>query len=200
MPRARGRCSEARQPFSVRSSSLSGAFGITSMSLASTACAQPGSDCVSRAVADLEQALRRRAAAAREPVAAVLLARELDTELLEPRDRVGRFGGEDVDELRVRGLVRAAEDVGGVLLGRVVRPDGCLDAALCLRGVARLDRALSSRGRRARRRAERRRRQRGLRLRYRSRARRNDRLPARRQEYRLRAVKSNLPYSDSLSC
>ena len=104
--------------------------------------AQPGGDRVARAVADLEEALRRRAAAAREPVAAVLLARELDAELLEPRDRVGRLGREDVDELRVRGLVRAAEDVGGVLLGRVVGPDGGLDAALRLRGVARLDRAL----------------------------------------------------------
>jgi len=40
-------------------------------------------DRVSRAVADLEQPLASRAAAAGEPVAAVL-ARELDAELLEP--------------------------------------------------------------------------------------------------------------------
>ena len=151
---------EARQPFSVRSSSRSGAFGKPRCrSLRPRGAARR--DCVSRAVADLEQALRGRAAAAREPVAAVLLARELDAELLEPRDRVRRLGGENLDELRVRGLVRAAEDVGGVLLGRVVRPErrpGCRPAPSrsCTPGSSP-----SSRGRRARPRAERRRRRRG---------------------------------------
>ena len=98
-------------------------------------------DRVAGAVADLEQALARRAAAAREPVAAVL-ARELDAELLEPVDRVGRLGGEDLDEPQVGGLVRARPDVLGVLLGRVVLAERGLDAALRLRRVARLERAL----------------------------------------------------------
>jgi hypothetical protein len=77
--------------------------------------AQAFRDCVTRPVADLEQALPRRASAAREPVAAVL-ARELDAELLEPVDRAGRLGGQDLDEPAVRGLVRALPDVLGVLL------------------------------------------------------------------------------------
>ena len=117
------RCSEARQPFSVRSSSRSGAFGTTSMSLASTACrGAPAVIALPVRSPTWRRRFARRAAAAREPVAAVLVARELDAELLEPRDRVRRLGGEDVDELRVRGLVGAAEDVRGMLLGRVVGP------------------------------------------------------------------------------
>src|SRR5262249_3559134 len=91
---------------------------------------------------DLQEPLRGRAAAAREPVAAVLLARELDAELLEPRDRARRLGGENFDELRVGRLVRALEDVGRVLLRRVVGAERGLNAPLRLRGVARLDRAL----------------------------------------------------------
>ena len=59
---------------------------------------------MSRAVADLQQALARRAAAAREAIAAVL-ARELDAELLEPVDCGRRLAGEDLDELPVGGLV-----------------------------------------------------------------------------------------------
>ena len=59
---------------------------------------------MSRAVTDLQQALARRAAAAREAIAAVL-ARELDAELLEPVDRGRRLAGEDLDELPVGGLV-----------------------------------------------------------------------------------------------
>ena len=98
-------------------------------------------DRVAGAVADLEQSLSRRAAAAREPVAAVI-ARELDAVLLEPVDRVGSLGREDLDEPRVRGLVRARPDVGRVLLGRVVLAECGLDAALRLRRVARLERAL----------------------------------------------------------
>jgi hypothetical protein len=98
-------------------------------------------DRVPGAVADLEEALARRAAAAGEAVAAVL-RRELDAELLEPVDRRRRLRGQDLDELHVRRLVRALPDVLRVLLGRVVLADGRLDAALGLRGVARLDRAL----------------------------------------------------------
>src|SRR5919198_23436 len=48
-------------------------------------------DCVTRAVADLEQPLARGAAAAGDAVAAVL-ARELDAELLQPGDRARRLG------------------------------------------------------------------------------------------------------------
>ncbi len=108
-------------------------------------------DRVAGAVADLEQALRRRAAAAGEPVAAVL-PRELDAELLEPVDRALRVAGEDLDEPHVGAVVRALEDVGGVLLGRVVVAEGGLDPALRLRRVAGLDRALG-RDRHARARA-----------------------------------------------
>src|SRR5262249_42586615 len=49
---------------------------------------------------------------------------------------------QDLDELLVRSLVRGAEDVLGVTLGRVVLTEGRLDAALGLRGVVRLQRAL----------------------------------------------------------
>ena len=97
-------------------------------------------DRVARAVADLEQALRGRAAAAGEPVAAVL-ARELDAELLEPVDRGVGLARQHLDETQVGGLVRGAPDVVGVLLGRVVVAEGSLDAALGLRGVVRLQRA-----------------------------------------------------------
>jgi hypothetical protein len=98
-------------------------------------------DRMAGAVAHLEKALARRAAAAREPVAAVL-PRELDAELLEPVDRALRVARQDLDELHVCGLVGALEDVGGVLLGRVVVAERRLDATLRLRRVAGLDRAL----------------------------------------------------------
>src|SRR5262249_40169569 len=52
-------------------------------------------DRVAGGVADLEQALLRRAAAPREAIAAVL-ARESDSELLEPVDRLRRRRGEDL--------------------------------------------------------------------------------------------------------
>ena len=58
-------------------------------------------DRVARAVADLEQPLARRTAAARQPVAAVL-AREPDAELLEPVDRGRRLRREHRDEPRGR--------------------------------------------------------------------------------------------------
>src|SRR5205823_7274505 len=98
-------------------------------------------DRVPRAVADLEQPLARRAPATGEAVAPVF-ARELDPELLEPVDGRRRLRSEDLDELHVRGLVRALPDVLRVLLGRVVLAKGGLDAALRLRGVAGLERAL----------------------------------------------------------
>ena len=59
-------------------------------------------DRVAGAVADLEEALRARAAAAGEAVAAVRVARELDPELLEPVDRGLRVAGERLDERRAR--------------------------------------------------------------------------------------------------
>ena len=103
--------------------------------------AQRPGDRVPGAVADLEQPLRGRAAAAGEPVAAAL-ARELDAELLEPVDRRGRLAGQHLDQPPVGGLVRGAPDVLGVALGRVVGAEGRLDPALGLRGVVRLQRAL----------------------------------------------------------
>src|SRR5262249_1429208 len=72
-----------------------------------------------------------------EPVATVR-ARELDAELFEPVDRRWRFGRQHLDEARIRGVVRAAHDVLRVYRRRVVRAEGSLDAALRLRGVARL--------------------------------------------------------------
>ena len=75
--------------------------------------------------------------ALREAVAAVL-PRELDAELLEPADGRGGLRGQDLDEARIGRLVRAAPDVLRVLLGRVVRPDRGLNAALRLGGVTRL--------------------------------------------------------------
>ena len=128
-------------------------------------------DRVAGAVADLEEALARRAAAAGEPVAAVL-ARELDAVLLEPVDRARRLAGQDLDQAPVRRLVRALPDVLGVLLGRVVVGERRLDPALRLRRVAGLQRSLGDQGRRARRLARRTRQRRGRTRRFRSRARR----------------------------
>ena len=54
----------------------------------------------------------------------------------------GYFTGEHIDEPPVGCLVRAPPDVLGMLLRRVVGPERRLDAALRLRGVAGLDRAL----------------------------------------------------------
>ncbi len=93
-------------------------------------------------VPDLKESLGARAAALGEAVAAVGVARELDAELLEPVDRGLRVAGQDVDQAPVGGVVRRAEDVVGVLLGRVVGAEARLDAALRLRGVVRLQRAL----------------------------------------------------------
>ena len=84
--------------------------------------AQRGRDRVARAVADLQQALARRPAAAREAVAAVGVVRELDAEALEPRDRVGRLGREHLDEPRVGRVVRALDDVRGVHRGASSSP------------------------------------------------------------------------------
>src|SRR4051794_2543519 len=96
-------------------------------------------------VADLQQPLARGAAASREPVAAVL-ARELDAELFEPVDRARSFRREHLDEAPVGGLVGALPDVLGVLLRRVVVAEGSLNAALGLRRVAGLQRALGGEG------------------------------------------------------
>jgi hypothetical protein len=87
------------------------------------------------AVAHLEQPPPRCAAAAGEPVA-IALAREGDAQLLEPGDRARRLVGEDARQRRVGGVVRGRDDVGRVLLGRVVVAHGGLDPALCLGGVA----------------------------------------------------------------
>ena len=105
--RSRAPPQRARQPFS-RPLELGerADFGKGLDAEPSDGLAQRRRDRVAGAVADLEQALARRAAAAREPVAAVL-ARELDAELLEPVDRGRRLAGEDLDELAVGGLVRA---------------------------------------------------------------------------------------------
>src|SRR5206468_12347645 len=100
-----------------------------------------GRDRVAGAVADLEPAPRRRAAAAGEPVAAVLL-RERDPELLEPVDRRRGLARQQLDEPQVRRLVARAPDVLRVPSGRVVLAERGLDAALRLRGVTGLDRAL----------------------------------------------------------
>src|SRR3954451_14214627 len=87
---------------------------------------------VARAVADLEQPLARSAAAAREPVAAVLPG-EGAAELLEPVNRTLRITDEDLDEARIRSLVRRAHDVLCVQIRRVVGPEGGLDPSLGLR-------------------------------------------------------------------
>src|SRR5581483_7510512 len=86
-------------------------------------------DRVARPVADLQEALRRSAAAAGQTVAAVLL-REGDAELFEPVDRRGRFGRQHLDEPQVGRLVRAAPDVLRVALRRVLLAERGLDAAL----------------------------------------------------------------------
>jgi hypothetical protein len=100
---------------------------------------EPGS------VADLEQSLPARAAAAGQPIAAVL-ARERDAELLEPVNRVRGLARQDVDEAAVGGLVRRAPNVLGVVLRRVVGPESGLDPTLRLRRVARLDGGLRREG------------------------------------------------------
>ena len=105
-------------------------------------------DRVAGAVADLEQPLARRAAAAREPVAAVL-ARERAAELLEPVDRARRVADVSTStSARIGGLVRRAHDVLGVQLRRVVVAERRLDPALRLRRVVRLERSPWSRARR----------------------------------------------------
>jgi hypothetical protein len=93
------------------------------------------------AVADLEQPLSARPAAAREAVAAVL-ARELDSVFLQPPDRLGSLGGEDLGQVHVGRLMRAAPHVSSVQLGRVVLAESRLDAALGLGGVGGLEGAL----------------------------------------------------------
>ena len=98
-------------------------------------------DRVPGAIADLEQALPRRTAAAGEAVAAVR-ARELHAQRLEPVDRVRRLTREHLDERAIGRLVRGRKDVGGVLVGRIVVGERRLDAALRLGGVVRLQRAL----------------------------------------------------------
>src|SRR5205823_2944848 len=99
-------------------------------------------DRVAGTVADLQETLRARAAAAGEPVAAVLVARELDAELLEPVDCGAGIARQDVDEGLVGRLVRGLPDVGRMLVGRVVVAERGLDPALGFRGVVRLQRAL----------------------------------------------------------
>ncbi len=54
----------------------------------------------------------------------------------------GSLRRENLDETEVGGLVGARPDVGRMLLRRVVLAEGGLDAALRLRGVAGLERAL----------------------------------------------------------
>ena len=107
--------------------------------------AQRFRDGVTGAIADLQEPLPARASTACETIAAVR-ARELDTAFLEPVDRGRCLRGEDLDETRVRGLVRALHHVASVDLGRVVLSERCLDAALGLRGVARLERRLRREG------------------------------------------------------
>ncbi len=131
----------ARQPLPRASRLRSGAFSNEVPEPALPRVAKALGDRMPGAVADLEEALLRGAAAARQAVAAVL-PRELDTELLEPVDRARRLAGEDLDELAVRRLVRGAPDVLCVLLGRVLGAEGGLDPALGLGGVVRLERAL----------------------------------------------------------
>ena len=77
------------------------------------------------AVTDLEQPLSRGPSALSDAVAAVLPC-ELDAELLEPVNGSRSLGGQHLDELSVRRLVRAAPHVLCVLLGRVVLSEGGL--------------------------------------------------------------------------
>ena len=62
-------------------------------------------DRMTRAVADLKEALGARAAAAGKAIAAVRVARELDAELLEPVDRRLRVPGERLDQRALGSLV-----------------------------------------------------------------------------------------------
>ncbi len=103
--------------------------------------AQPGGDRVPGAVADLEEALARRPAALGDPVAAVF-PRELDAQLLEPVDRRLRVAGQHLDQAHVGRLVARLPDVLGMELGGVVLAERCLDPALRLGRVARLERPL----------------------------------------------------------
>ena len=135
----------ARQPFVVGSSAWRGLLAKSVPVAGLEGLAQRLRDRVSGAVADLEQALGGGAAAAGEPVAAVL-PRELDAELFEPVDRALRIAGQRLDEPHVGALVRALPDVGRVLLGRVVFAERRLDPALRLGRVAGLDRALGREG------------------------------------------------------
>ena len=98
-------------------------------------------DRVAGPVADLEQPSTAGAAAAGEPVTAVL-AGEGAAALLQPGDRGRRLGGQHLHEAWVGRVVRGAHHVLGVELGRVVLPDGGLDAPLGLGGVVRLERRL----------------------------------------------------------
>ena len=66
---------------------------------------------------------------------------EARTKLLEPVDRRRCLRREDLDELAVGRLVRGLPDVRSVLFRRIVVPEGRLDAALRLGGIARLQRA-----------------------------------------------------------
>ena len=83
------RLSVARQPPAVGSSARSGAWSSVSMPSAAGRGPQRGGDRVAGAVADLQQPLAGRPAAAGQPVAAVAVAGELDAEAAEPLDRPG---------------------------------------------------------------------------------------------------------------
>ena len=138
----RARRRRARQPCSRRSSERSGLFGERRRRARLERLAQRLRDRVAGAVADLEQALARRAAAAREAVAAVL-ARELDAELLEPVDRRRRLRREH----RRRGCRSAVswldfQTSSACCSGESSLAERRLDPALRLRGVARLERSL----------------------------------------------------------
>ena len=169
----------ARQPFSRRSSERSGLFVSAVPVPASNASRKRLRDRVAGAVADLEQALARRAAAAREPVAAVL-ARELDAELLEPVDRGRRLRREHRDERagrRSRGSTSRRPRRAARASRRRRTPPGCRPAPSrsCTTGAIP-----SPRARRVRPRARPRRRRRDRRRRCRSRARRRTRARPRR--------------------
>ena len=132
------------------------------------------------AVADLEQPLLRGAAAAGEPVAAVLTRAGSFVNSTPSSSSqwiaLGRLAGQHLDELAVGRLVRGAPDILGVLLGRVLRRrtrPGSRPAPSrsCSPGASPW-----SRPRPGRRSAPRRRPRRGPRPRCRSRARRRDRL------------------------
>ncbi len=94
----------ATQPAPVCSSAASGRFGSASPSEASNSLPERRRDRMPRPVAHLEETLAGRAAAAGEPVAAVL-ARERDSELLEPGNRRRRLGRQHLDQSLVGRLV-----------------------------------------------------------------------------------------------